>query len=158
MKTKTISAILCLVAVFMLPFVVTAQDAGEVLEVAEPVAAAVDASQGDVLEIGATIIAAAKGGEWRMAIAAILSLIMTLAYKLKVRKLSIFKGDRGGVILLLVLGLMGGVSAALASGAPISLDLAIGTLSVVLTAAGGWQVLKRLVWPKDRGDEPPESS
>ncbi|TQF09182.1 hypothetical protein FJV41_45945 [Myxococcus llanfairpwllgwyngyllgogerychwyrndrobwllllantysiliogogogochensis] len=54
--------------------------------------------------------------------------------------------DRGGAVLVLGVSLAGAVANALAAGAPFSLALLVTALKVALTAAGGFTVIKRLVF------------
>jgi hypothetical protein len=153
MRPIAISVLLCLTAVFLVPFVVPealAQDGGEVVEAAaEVVATPAPPVDSDPIAIGKDILQAAKGGQWRLLVAGILSLLMTLSWKLKIRTWSIFKGDRGGAILLMILALAGSFSTALATEAPVSLELVLGAVSVAFTSVGAWQWGKRLLWPKD---------
>ena len=52
----------------------------------------------------------------------------------------------------MVLSLMGAFSAALATGAAISVNLVLSAVGVAFTAVGGWQWFKRLFAPKDKGE------
>jgi hypothetical protein len=81
--------------------------------------------------------------------AGLLSLMMVLAYKLKVRTWRVFRGDRGGVILLVAMALAGAFATALYAGAPFGVDLILGAFKEAIMAAGGFQILKRIIWPKD---------
>lgn len=95
-----------------------------------------------------TLVTAAKSGNWRLASAAALALLMLGLGYTPVRK-KYFAGDRWGAVLVLLLGLGGGVVTALLSSAPITASLFLGSLGVAFTAAGGFIVVKRIIWPAD---------
>jgi len=89
----------------------------------------------------------ARDGNWRLLAGALLSVIMTIAYKLNVRQLPVFSGDRGGAILVMVLSLLGAAATALVSEQPINLQLILGAVGVAFTAVGGWTWIKRMIKP-----------
>ena len=94
------------------------------------------------------VVSAVRGGQWRLAIAGILGLLMLGLAKVRNHARSPFKGDRGGAALVLVLSLLTAFGTALASSAPLGLDLVIGALGAALTAAGGYSIFRKLIWPK----------
>jgi hypothetical protein len=96
---------------------------------------------------------AVKTGNWKMVGALALALIMLILAKVR-DKVAFFRGDRGGAILAMLLGLAGGLSAALAANAPIDWKLLLGIVSMTWTAVGGYSWIKRLVWPKDDAPTP----
>ncbi|NVJ26873.1 hypothetical protein HUW62_37210 [Myxococcus sp. AM011] len=57
-----------------------------------------------------------------------------------------FNTDRGGALLVLGVSLAGAVANALAAGAPFSLSLMLTAVKVALTAAGGFTLIKRLLF------------
>ncbi|NTX16164.1 hypothetical protein HUA76_35880 [Myxococcus sp. CA056] len=57
-----------------------------------------------------------------------------------------FNTDRGGAVLVLGVSLAGAVANALAAGAPFSLALVLTAVKVALTAAGGFTLVKRLLF------------
>ncbi|MFY2558786.1 hypothetical protein ACN469_14255 [Corallococcus terminator] len=57
-----------------------------------------------------------------------------------------FNTDRGGAVLVLGVSLAGAVANALAAGAPFSLSLMLTAVKVALTAAGGFTLVKRLLF------------
>lgn len=91
---------------------------------------------------------AVKGGQWRLAAAGVLALLMLALAKVREKSWSPFKGDRGGAVLVLLLALAGAFGTALASSAPIGLDLIVGALGTAVAAAGGYAIVRRLIWPK----------
>lgn len=95
-----------------------------------------------------------KAGEWRLALALVLALLMFALARVR-DKVKWFRGDRGGAVLVMVLALAGTVSTALASSATLDYKLLLGTLGLAWTAVGGYSWIKRLFWPKD--DEPVET-
>jgi hypothetical protein len=54
--------------------------------------------------------------------------------------------DRGGALLVLGVSLTGAVANALAAGAPFSVALLLTALRVGLTAAGGFTLIKRIIF------------
>ena len=171
MRNITLSVIFCLAALFSLPHLVAPAAAQDAMEVVVPVEAeapqppadiepaaevtgtAPEAPEDDLLVLATQIVKSAKGGNWSMLAAAVLSLMMTLAWKLKLRRLKFFKGDRGGIVLLMGMSMAGSFSTALYAGQALSLEMAWGATKVAIMAAGGWQLLKRAIWPKDSGEE-----
>ncbi|MCP3103838.1 hypothetical protein LZ198_33660 [Myxococcus sp. K15C18031901] len=57
-----------------------------------------------------------------------------------------FNTDRGGAVLVLAVSLAGAVANALAAGASFSLALVLTAVKVALTAAGGFTLIKRLLF------------
>ncbi|SDX82697.1 hypothetical protein SAMN05444383_113109 [Myxococcus xanthus] len=57
-----------------------------------------------------------------------------------------FNTDRGGAVLVLGVSLAGAVANALAAGAPFTLALLLTALQVALTAAGGFTIIKRILF------------
>lgn len=88
-------------------------------------------------------------GDWKIAAGAVLSLLV-----LGIRRLpegwapGFFRTDRGGVVLVLATSLLGGVGHALVARVPITFALVEAIVMVAVIAIGGYQGLKRLVWPK----------
>ena len=90
-----------------------------------------------------------KEGNWRIVAGFVLMGIMFGLNKWRER-VPFFKGDRGGAILVLVLALVSSVSAALFSNAGLDLELIVGAVSVAFSASGGYTIIKRIIWPKDK--------
>ena len=95
-----------------------------------------------------TFVQLIKEGNWRLVAAFVLMIVMFGLNKAR-NKVRFFKGDRGGAVLLLVLALAGSVSAALFSSAALDPSLIVGAVSVAFTSAGGYTLIKRIIWPKD---------
>jgi hypothetical protein len=104
--------------------------------------------EGDPIGSVEQFVSAIKAGNWKMVGSLALALIMVLLAKAR-KKVKWFSGDRGGAILVMLLGLLGGFSAALASGDGIDWKLAVGVIGLVWTGVGGVTWLKRVIWPKD---------
>lgn len=119
-------------------------ETGSATGVEEPVAAA----ERDPLGTGARIVRDIRAGNWRMAAAGLLALLMLLLGKVRAR-IPWFAGDRGGAILVGVLGLGGALSSALATSTPIGPELLVGALGVTWTAVGGYSWIRRLLKPAD---------
>lgn len=60
-----------------------------------------------------------------------------------------FKSDRGGALLALVTGVLAAGCATAAAGAPFDLHLLVNGLEAGVLAAGGFAVVKKLLWPRD---------
>ena len=98
-----------------------------------------------------------KGGNWALAAALAVIGLVSLIRKYgevlseRVKALSwlkIFTTDRGGAALALSLGVAGGVANALLAGTMDAHTLLMG-VEVGIMAAGGFTVVKKLLWPKD---------
>lgn len=134
------------------PAVVHQPPADETIEVGAPTPDAqpdgVPDIEGDPLGSIEAFVDAVKAGNWKMVGALALALIMLVLAKVR-DKVKWFSGDRGGATLVMLLGLAGGFSAALAAGADIDWRLVLGIVGVVWTGVGGVTWVKRLIWPKD---------
>ncbi|TQF10106.1 hypothetical protein FJV41_41160 [Myxococcus llanfairpwllgwyngyllgogerychwyrndrobwllllantysiliogogogochensis] len=73
-------------------------------------------------------------------------LLVFLLRKFGGRFIPFFNTDRGGAVLVLGVSLAGAVANALAAGAPFSLSLMLTAVKVALTAAGGFTLVKRLLF------------
>lgn len=157
MKTIFLAMLATLfVASFASP--VYAQDAG-VAGVTEapapapaPVEAPADKAEEDPLSTLGELVSAVRAGNWRLAIALGLGLLMFAAGKFR-DKVKWFSGDRGGAVLVMALALAGAVSTALVSSASLDWKLFLGAAGVAWTAVGGYTWAKRLIWPKDADPE-----
>lgn len=87
-------------------------------------------------------------GDWKIAAGALLSLLVLGIRRYGTKLPGFFRTDRGGVVLVLVTSLVGGVGHALVARAPLSFALVESILMVAIIAIGGYQGLKRLIWPK----------
>lgn len=103
----------------------------------------------DPVSLTTDIVNDVRAGDWRHAVAGLLALIMFILGKFR-EDLPLFSGDRGGAILVGLLGFGGGISTWLLSDAALDWRLFLGSQFVVFSAVGGVTWLKRLFWPKDR--------
>ncbi len=109
----------------------------------------------DPLGSAAAFVNAIRKGNWRMAAALALALLMFGLSKAKIReKLKIFDGDRGGAILVMVLALAGAGSTTLATGAPLDWKLAVTVIGIAWTAVGGYTWIKQMIKPRDKNPKP----
>lgn len=104
--------------------------------------------EGDPVGSIQKFVEAVRAGNWKLVGSLALALIMLVLSKVR-DKITWFSGDRGGAILVMILGLAGGFSAALGADAPIDWKLALGIVGATWTAVGGYTWAKRLIWPKD---------
>lgn len=116
---------------------------------AEPTPA--EKAKADPVGTAAQVVKDIKSGNWRMVAAGVLALLMLLAAKAR-SQWKWFRGKRGGAVLVLVLGLAGSFSAALATSSPLDLSLFVGALGVTWTAVGGYTHIRRIIWPSDAAD------
>lgn len=94
------------------------------------------------------LVLAVKNGHWRMAASLALVLLMLGIRRFR-DKLPYLKGDRGGAILVGIMGLAGALSAALATDAALDYKLVLGALGATWMAVGGYTWVKKILWPKD---------
>lgn len=94
---------------------------------------------------------------WRL-LGALLLVGLVWAARQAKRWVPWFGTDRGGAVLVLALGVLTGLSSALAAGAPFTGYLLLDCLTGSVIAAGGWVLVKRLIWPKDRATPAPAAS
>lgn len=93
--------------------------------------------------------AAIQNNDWRSFAALVLILITLVVRRFEAKLPGWFRGDRGGVVLVFVLALLGTAgSAALAGASFASLGLYGNALVLALQAIGGYVGIKRLLWPK----------
>ncbi|RJS14607.1 hypothetical protein DRW03_34580 [Corallococcus sp. H22C18031201] len=89
---------------------------------------------------------AVTGRNYALAAALVVVVLVYLLRKFGGMFVPWFSTDRGGAVLVLGVSLAGAVANALAAGAPFSLGLMLTALKVALTAAGGFTLVKRLVF------------
>lgn len=104
------------------------------------------ASEADPLSAVSAIVEAARSGNWRLVAAGALALAMLALRRLRDR-VALFRGDRGGTVLVGVLALGGAFASALATSAPIDFKLILGAFGIAWTAVGGYTFVKKLLWP-----------
>jgi len=135
-----------------------AMDAAPTADAAPPApatAVATEANPAKPVDTLRSIVQDARAGRWRYAASGALVLLMLALARIR-DKTGIFAGDRGGAILVGVLGLFGGLVSALASSEPIDVWLFIGAMFVTWSAIGGWTWFKRVLKPKDTKAPIPE--
>lgn len=129
------------------PPVVVDPAAGTVTPSEGTPAAAATAHPGDTAE---QMIRDVRGGNYRLALAGALALIMVAGVRWGGRLFG--RSDRGKAIAVMLLATLGTLSAALATSTPISGGLFTGALALAFTAVGGRKWLSSLLWPRDGGD------
>ncbi len=110
-----------------------------------------EAVEKDPVGTAGEVVQDLRAGNWREAAVGLLALVMFVLVRVR-DKIKIFKGDRGGAILLMVLALVGSLSVGLASEDPLDWRLILGAATAAWTAAGAVTWFKRLIWPKDAQD------
>ena len=96
------------------------------------------------------VLAAAKNGEWRLLSGLVLIALVWATRRWGSKLVPWFSTDRGGAALVLGLALLGGVATTLFEGAPLSMGLLANVVSMAMTAAGGWAIVKKLLSPSDK--------
>jgi len=163
MKNYLIIALVALAMATMVVSIASAQDAAvmdasqPIVDAGAPAPVADDATpapgpsidiESDPIGSVSRFVSAIKSGNWKLVGAMALALLMLVLAKTRDR-VKWFKGDRGGAVLVSVLGLAGGFSAALSTGTAIDWKLVLGIFATTWTAVGGVTWFKRIIWPKD---------
>jgi hypothetical protein len=115
---------------------------------APPAVAIPDPSQ-DPGGVVASLLAAAKAGQWRLLAGLVLSVLVWAARRWGSGAVPWLKTDRGGAVLVLLLALLGGIGTSLAGSGPFGLSLLVNSLSMAFVSAGGYTVVKRILSPSD---------
>ncbi len=113
---------------------------------ASPDAGIVERADNDPVGVGLDVINDAKKGNWKAAIAGILSLVMFALKRLR-EKTTLFSGQRGGAILVMALGLLGFFATGLAAGVDVDLNLFVSGFITTLVAVGGFTWFRDLLFP-----------
>lgn len=112
----------------------------------------------DISQVASKIVEAVQTGNWRIAAAGLLVIavwgVRKYTPKLNSRLGRWLNTDRGGTLLVIFGGLTGAVGTALTAGQAITLNLLLAGLTTGVMAAGGWNVVHRLVWPIDKKPAP----
>lgn len=98
------------------------------------------------------VLQAIQSGNWSLLASLALIALVWLARRYGGRFLPVLTTARGGAALALAGGIGGAVATALAAGAPVSVALLLKGLSVGLTAAGGWTVVRKLIFGDQAGE------
>lgn len=88
---------------------------------------------------------AATSKNWALLLS--LALVAVVWGLRKVGKPTFIKTDAGGAVSVLLMSGLGAVVTALVAGQPFTWPLVLSALQVGFTAAGGYSVLKKLLWP-----------
>jgi hypothetical protein len=97
------------------------------------------------------------------ALVVVLLLIASVAFVRKItprvsgRLGAFLNSDRGGSLLVLLLGGLGAVGTSLVAGKHLSLSLVVGSIMTAAAASGGWNIVWDLLAPSDK-KEPPKLS
>lgn len=118
----------------------------------QPTAAAIDPS--NVTQFLNTVLDAVQHKHWQ-ALAALLLVGAVALVKLAAPKVhgkfgAFLNSDRGGTLLVLVGGIVGAVASALIAGQKLTLSLIVGGVTTGVLASGGWNVVKKLLFPNDK--------
>lgn len=116
----------------------------------DPGADGIGTSPSDPGDLLPSMLNAAKSGQWRLLAGLLLGVLVWATRKWGARLVPWLGTDRGGAVLVLVLGLLGGVATTLAGDQPLSWSLLVDSLSMAFGAAGGYAVTKKLVAPSDQ--------
>lgn len=123
----------------------------------------------DLARLAQQLLGYAHQGNWRMLVAIALSgvvwLLRTFLMGPKVQRVRYlgpiarwFRTDRGGVVLTLIVGVVGGLVTAFKAGAPLSIDLFVTGVVNGLLAAGFFVGLKKIVGLGRGSSSPADSS
>lgn len=121
-----------------------------VASMTEPAPEAASAPEAkDPIDTAGAVIKDVRSGDWRYAIAGILSLLMLGLAKAR-DNTDWFSGDRAGALLVLGLGVGGGLVTALYADGPLDWRLLAGAVGTAAMAAGGYTLAKQILWPSDQ--------
>jgi hypothetical protein len=87
-------------------------------------------------------------GDGRTIAAGMLSLLVFALASARDR-VAWLRGDRGGVVFVFALALIGALIAALRSDVRVTLALFVSAFEIALIAIGGYTGIRRFIWPKD---------
>lgn len=115
-----------------------------------------------------TLLEKVMSGDWAAVASAAIALVVYVSRLKKSPLQKIFlklsfgkwdiKSDRGGALLVLLLGLAGGLVTTLTAGAPISVALLVTCLKESVMAAGGYVLVKKIFFPTDEVENPKTAS
>ena len=113
------------------------------------VAQGVPPSPDDLSAFFKAVVDAVQGGQWRVvAVLGVVALVWA-AKKFGAKWLPVLATSRGGALLAVLGGIVSTFAPALLSGTPFTLKLALDALLLGITAAGGWVVVRRLMFGED---------
>lgn len=136
-----LSVILLVLGVSLLSLAWATPDGG--LDAGRADAGIVDRADSDPVGVGLGVIQDAKRGNWKLAVAGILSLLMFALKQLR-EHTKVFAGQRGGAILVMLLGLGGWFATTLAAGVDLSWSVVLAGIGIVWTAVGGFHWVRDL--------------
>ena len=117
------------------------------------------AADPDLLTVARLVLEAARGRNWALVGALVLSLLIALVRRFAGRIAVSFAGklagraaawlttDRGGALLALLAGVAAALAAAFGSGGGVSVQTVLDGLVAGVTAAGGYAVIRKLLFP-----------
>ncbi len=146
MPSRILSVFLILVGFGLIgaAFAAPAPDAGSDAA-SSPDANIVDQADRDPVSVGVGAVENARKGNWKLALAGVLSLVIYALKKLKAVS-KIFESVRGGAIFVLATGLLGFFAMTLGAGGGLGFTTILAGFITTLIAAGGWElVVKRLI-------------
>lgn len=100
-----------------------------------------------VEDLAKALFEAISQGRWDLVAALVVVLIVLVVRRFGPSKIPFLRTDAGGVILVLATALSGAVASALAAGQVFSLALLYTAFKIAAAAAGGYSMIKKLVWP-----------
>jgi hypothetical protein len=95
-------------------------------------------------EFARLLIGAASSRNWPLLAALVVVLAVYLVRRFAAARVPWLGTDRGGAVLVLATSLAGALASALLGGAGLSLPLLLEALSVAVSAAGGFNLVKKL--------------
>jgi len=103
----------------------------------------------DPVDAAGTLFEAMQKGNWLAAMAAMLILFVWAARKWAGKVVPWLQTDRGGVALVLVSSFVATLAAGMAAGKTPGLDELRVAFTLAVAAIGGYQGIRRLIWPKE---------
>ncbi len=98
-----------------------------------------------------------KGGQWRLIAMLVLVGLVWLARTIGGKLVPWLKTDRGGALLAILAGILGALASLAIAGAKFTPQVLIDGVMAGFTAAGGWTVAKKILYPADSATTPPST-
>lgn len=154
LQTCTVAAAMAAIMICAAPSLAFAQEpAADAGALAAPADAGPDAtpSEPDIGEAAGIAYKAFTSKNWSHFAAALLIVVTLVLRRYTPQLPAFFKTDRGGVLLVFSLSLLGGLGHAVLAGASFTdFDLYGRTIQIALEAIGGYVGIRKLIWPNDK--------
>lgn len=118
-----------------------------ILLVAPVIAMAQDFTALGPEQLAKLIFGAVQTGNWKLVAALAVVALVWLARRVGGNYIPLLKTDRGGALLVLLLGVAGALATAFTAGATLTAQVLFHGITTGIMAAGGFNLMKKLLWP-----------